>query len=186
MFTPFIQQTVIRHLLGIKCSSGSWKVYNEVQSVSKSHWLFLLSTFRVWLLTILHGYTLGQLTTILCPEYCQSLLTVLPASALASPQSLLNKAVWVMPLCLLKLKSVGVISPSQTISKKKAKPYMILLFSVFSFISYSFFYRLCSSDSAPLLQTHQSCTYLRAFALAVPSACDTLPLVIHMAQPLTS
>lgn len=98
MFTSFIQQTFIRHLLGIKCSSESWKVYKEVQSASKSHWLFLLSKFRVWLLTILHGYALGQLTTILCPDYCKSLLTVLPASsALATSQSLLDREVWVMP-----------------------------------------------------------------------------------------
>lgn len=62
--------------------------HRSIESVSESCRLFLQSV-QAQTLTVLtpHCYTLGQVTTSLHLDSCQSLLTGLPAAALAVPHS---------------------------------------------------------------------------------------------------
>lgn len=64
--------------------SGSWKVYKEVWSVSKSWWLFLQRKFCICCFP--SPPTLGPGTIILHLGYCQGHQTGPPAPALTSPQ----------------------------------------------------------------------------------------------------
>lgn len=95
MFTPFIQQTFTGHPLGLRCSSGSLKVYQKKKKNLICQQI-LLTLFKVNSESDLsHSLllTLGQVMMILHLDYFQRLLTGLSGSTLASWHSLLKTVV---------------------------------------------------------------------------------------------